>query len=108
MTKLIMPDIEHRQSRYLNNRADNSHQPTRVRERQKKRFKSPERAQRFCLCSNLSTLPFDCVGIFFLQIVIGYCSTNPFTYGTKLSSRHSLHSSHVSPYMPLLNIEPLS
>ena len=45
--KLIMPDIEHRQSRYLNNRAENSHQPTRVRERQMKRFKSSEQAQRF-------------------------------------------------------------
>ena len=45
--KLIMPDIEHRQSRYLNNRAENSHQPTRVRERQMKRFKFPEQAQRF-------------------------------------------------------------
>jgi len=44
--KLIMPDIEHRQSRYLNNRAENSHQPTRVRERQMKRFKSSEQAQR--------------------------------------------------------------
>ena len=47
--KLILPDVEHRQSRYLNNRAENSHQPTRVRERQMKRFQSPEHAQRF-LC----------------------------------------------------------
>jgi len=30
--KLTLPDIEHRQSRYLNNRAENSHQRTRVRE----------------------------------------------------------------------------
>jgi len=36
--KLILPDVIHRQSRYLNNRAENSHQPTRVRERQMKRF----------------------------------------------------------------------
>jgi putative transposase len=45
--KLILPDVIHRQSRYLNNRAENSHQPTRVRERQMKRFKSSEQAQRF-------------------------------------------------------------
>jgi putative transposase len=45
--KLIMPDIEHRQSRYLNNRVENSHQPTRIQERQMKRFKSLEQAQRF-------------------------------------------------------------
>jgi putative transposase len=43
----IMPEIEHRQSRYLNNRCENSHQPTRTRERQMKRFQNPEQAQRF-------------------------------------------------------------
>jgi putative transposase len=32
---------EHRQSKYLNNRAENSHQPTRQRERAMKRFTSP-------------------------------------------------------------------
>lgn len=29
--RTILPDVEHRQSRYLNNRAENSHQPTRIR-----------------------------------------------------------------------------
>jgi putative transposase len=43
----IMPDVEHRQHKGLNNRAENSHQPTRRRERQMKRFKSPAQAQRF-------------------------------------------------------------
>ena len=38
---------EHRQSRYLNNRCEVSHQPTRWRERQMKRFKSSRQAQRF-------------------------------------------------------------
>ena len=36
----VMPGIEHRQHKGLNNRAENSHQPTRRRERQMKRFKS--------------------------------------------------------------------
>ncbi|MCU1291191.1 MAG: transposase [Bryobacterales bacterium] len=45
--KVILPRVAHRQSRYLNNRAENSHQPTRQRERRMKRFKSPEHAQRF-------------------------------------------------------------
>src|SRR3954447_3598040 len=36
----IMPRVEHRQHKGLNNRAENSHQPTRRRERQMKRFKS--------------------------------------------------------------------
>ena len=43
----IMSGVEHRQSRYLNNRAEVSHQPTRRRERQMQRFKSARHAQRF-------------------------------------------------------------
>lgn len=39
--KFVLPRVIHRQSRYLNNRAENSHQPTRQRERRMKRFKSP-------------------------------------------------------------------
>src|ERR687883_1325577 len=45
--KEIMPGVEHRQHKGLNNRAENSHQPTRRRERQMKRFKLPRQAQRF-------------------------------------------------------------
>ncbi len=45
--KELMPGIEHRRHRGLNNRAENSHQPTRRRERQMKRFKSVGQAQRF-------------------------------------------------------------
>src|SRR5271156_4396108 len=56
--KLILPDVEHRQSRYLNNRAENSHQPTRVRERQMKRFKSSEQAQRFLSVFESINTPF--------------------------------------------------
>jgi putative transposase len=43
----ILPGVEHRQHRYLNNRAENSHQPTRQRERRVQGFKSPGHAQRF-------------------------------------------------------------
>jgi putative transposase len=43
----IMPSVEHRQHRGLNNRAENSHQPTRRRERIMKCFKSAGQAQRF-------------------------------------------------------------
>ena len=43
----IMPGVEHRQHKGLNNRAENSHQPTRRRERIMKRFKSARQAQRF-------------------------------------------------------------
>src|SRR3954470_3655293 len=43
----VMPSVEHRRHKGLNNRVENSHQPTRRRERQMKRFKSPGQAQRF-------------------------------------------------------------
>jgi putative transposase len=45
--RVVMPGVEHRQHTGLNNRAENSHQPTRRRERIMKRFKSAGRAQRF-------------------------------------------------------------
>ena len=45
--KRVMKNVEHRQHKGLNNRAENSHQPTRVRERRMRRFKSPGQAQRF-------------------------------------------------------------
>ncbi len=43
----IMPGVEHRQHKGLNNRAELSHQPTRQKERQMRKFKSPSQAQRF-------------------------------------------------------------
>jgi len=43
----ILPGVEHRQSRYLNNRCENSHRPTRQREYHMQGFKSPGHAQRF-------------------------------------------------------------
>ncbi len=49
--RTIMPSVRHDTSRYANNRAEVSHQPTRQRERQMRRFKSPGQAQRF-LCAH--------------------------------------------------------
>jgi len=43
----LLPGVEHRQPRYLTNRAENSHQPTRQRERRIQGFKAPEHAPRF-------------------------------------------------------------
>ncbi|CAM5701960.1 IS6 family transposase ISRH1 [Streptomyces alboniger] len=43
----VMPCVEHRPSKYLNNRAENSHQPTRQREPAKQGFRSVSGAQRF-------------------------------------------------------------
>jgi putative transposase len=43
----VMPSVEHRSHKGLNNRAENSHQPTRQRERAVKGFRSVGGAQRF-------------------------------------------------------------
>jgi len=43
----VMPSVEHLQQKYQNNRAENSHQPTRLREKVMRRFKSAGHAQRF-------------------------------------------------------------
>jgi putative transposase len=45
--KEITPGVKHRKHKGLNNRAENSYQPTRRRERQMKRFKSAGQVQRF-------------------------------------------------------------
>jgi len=46
--KDVMPDVDHRQHKGLNNRAEASHKATRRRERVMQRFKPPHHAQRFC------------------------------------------------------------
>jgi putative transposase len=48
----ILPKTEHRQTRYLTNRAEVSHQPIRRRERQMYRVKSACQAQRFLSAHN--------------------------------------------------------
>jgi putative transposase len=43
----LMPDVIHDSLQYANNRAEQSHEPTRVRERGMRKFKSVRQAQRF-------------------------------------------------------------
>ena len=45
--RTVMPSVVHSTRQYENNRAEVSHQPTRQRERQMRRFKSVAHAQRF-------------------------------------------------------------
>lgn len=45
--RAILPEVEHRQHKRLNHRAENSHQPTRLREKKMRKFKSAKQAQRF-------------------------------------------------------------
>jgi putative transposase len=43
----LMPDVIHDNSQYANNRPEQSHEATRVRERGMRKFKSVKQAQRF-------------------------------------------------------------
>ena len=45
--KQVMPDVEHRSHKGLNNRAENAHGPLRKRERMMQGFRSPGALQRF-------------------------------------------------------------
>ena len=45
--RTVMPSVVHVTDQYANNRAEVSHQPTRQRERQMRRFKSAAHVQRF-------------------------------------------------------------
>jgi len=55
----ILPGVEHRQHKRLNNRAENSHQPTRLREKKMRRFKSAKHAQRFLSVFSLISQHFQ-------------------------------------------------
>jgi putative transposase len=59
----LMPDVIHDTSQYANNRVEQSHEPTRVRERVMRRFKLMKQAQRFlgvhAAVSNLFNLGRD-------------------------------------------------
>ena len=48
----VMPSVEHRSHKGLNNRVENSHQPTRQRERAMKDFRGTGAAQRFLSAFN--------------------------------------------------------
>ena len=56
--RAVTPSVEHRQSKDLNNRAENSHQPTRQRERAMKRFRTPGAPQRFLAVFSMSSPHF--------------------------------------------------
>jgi putative transposase len=90
--KLIMPNIEHLQSRYLNNRAGNSHQPTRVREKQMKRFKSSEQAQRFLSIFEFLNAPFRLRRHLLSATRYRLLLNQSFYLWNKPHSRYSLHS----------------
>jgi putative transposase len=52
----MLPGVEPRQHKRLNTRAENSHQPTRLREKNMRRFKSAGQAQRFLSADRVPSL----------------------------------------------------
>jgi len=54
----VVPSVKHIHQKYQNNRAENSHQPTRLRERVMRRFKSAGHAQRFLSAFGIITSHF--------------------------------------------------
>src|SRR6266850_1267098 len=54
----VLPSVEHCHQKYQNNRAENSHQPTRLLERVMRRFKSAGHAQRFLSVFGIITSHF--------------------------------------------------
>ena len=54
----LLPSVEHRQHRYMNHRAEPSHQPMHERERHMRRFKSPGHVQHFLAAYGPITLHF--------------------------------------------------
>ena len=54
----LLPGVEHRQHRSPNNHTENSHQPTRQRERRMQGVKSPGHAQRFLSAFGPMAQPF--------------------------------------------------
>jgi putative transposase len=54
----VLPGVEHCHDKWRNNRAENSHQPTRLRERLMRRFKSAGHEQRFLSAFGIITSYF--------------------------------------------------
>jgi putative transposase len=54
----VLPSVVHLEQKYQNNRAENSHQPTRLREKVMRRFKSADHAQRFLSAFGIITSHF--------------------------------------------------
>jgi putative transposase len=79
----LLPSVEHRQHRYLHNRAENSHQPTRQRERRMQGFKSSGHAQRFLprMLPSPNTFDRDATGSPHLRIAKSW--PNDSSAGTK-------------------------
>ena len=83
----LMPGVEHRRHKGLNNRAENSRQPIRQRERVMKRFKSARQLQRFVSIHDPIANLFHFPRNNFSSANIAICAARPWQYGTKSHMR---------------------
>jgi putative transposase len=80
--RTVMPSVVHCTDRYANNRAKVSHQPTRQRERQMRRFKSAAHAQRFLSVHGPpSRISFGSAATSCGPSIIGSCEHGPSVSG---------------------------
>jgi putative transposase len=87
---VVTPGVAHRQHRYLKNRAENSHHPTRERERRMRRFMSAFVAATRNASSRstgLSPRTFDLDAIYSLPPTIVGSEANDFGSGMRLPGR---------------------
>jgi hypothetical protein len=85
--RVVMPGVAHRQHRYLSNRAENAHQPTRERERHMRQFKSAGPAQRFVEVHGISAPISNPDVIFSLLLNTDESEANDFESGMKSRRR---------------------
>ena len=83
----LLPAVEHRRSKYLNNRAENSHQPTRRRERRMQRFNHCNKHSCFYLFSMFFTTTFIRKNINYKLMCIAISLNS-----VMISGHNSLHS----------------
>ena len=80
----LLPGVEHRQSRYLNNRAENSHRPTRRRERICNGSNRPNKLKTFSPLTHSSMAIFIHVGTNFPQPPIARSAPRHLIPGSKI------------------------
>ncbi len=81
--RTVMPSVVHCTDRYANNRAEVSHQPTRERERQMRRFTSAAHAQRFLSVQAPSRISFVSAATSCGPSIIGSCEHRPSVSGER-------------------------
>lgn len=84
--RVLLKSAEHRSHKRLNNRIENSHQPTREKERQMRGFKTPGNAQRF-----LSSM-----GVFLNLLKVGRYKHSAQNYRKKLKDALQIFNEIVS------------